>query len=245
MNTLIKKIVKRLLAKRGLAIIGIRQSYMSAEETIAAANRERLSVCDYVEKVWNQEGCTQMVIDRMSSCGAFAATNPNILEIGPGTGRYLEKVLENCNPAKYEIYEPLDDWVNWLRSKYPITSHQADGETLWQTSDKSVNLVHSHGVFVYIPFLIAYGYFKEIWRVTADEGIVVFDIFSEDCFDEALIDKWLSSTYRYVCFLSKSYIVSQFAKHNFRLLTTFKNKHGAGHSEYLVFIKSDDKAVVE
>lgn len=238
MKTLTKKIIKRLLAQRGLAIAGIRQSYMSAEETISAADREGLSVCNYVEKLWEQQGCTQMVIDQMSSCGAFAIANPNIVEIGTGTGRYLEKVLQKCTPTKYESYEPLPDWVDWLQSTYPtVISHKADGETLWQTPDRSVNLVHSHGVFVYIPFLVAYGYFKEIWRITAAGGIVVFDIFSEDCLDEEMMDKWLSSTHRYPCFLSKSYVASHFAKHGFRLLNTFKNKHGAGQSEYLAFVR--------
>lgn len=241
MKTLIKKILKRSLAQRGLAITGIRQSYMPAEETIAAADREGLSVCDYVERLWDQQGCTQMVIDQMSLCGAFAVTSPNIVEIGPGTGRYLEKVIQKCNPAKYESYEPLPDWVDWLQSKYPIISHKADGETLWQTPNKSVDIVHSHGVFVYIPFLIAYGYFKEIWRVTADGGIVVFDIFSEDCLDEETMDKWLDSTHRYPCFLSKSYVASHFVKHGFRLINTFKNKHGAGQSEYLVFTRSSSQ----
>jgi ubiquinone/menaquinone biosynthesis C-methylase UbiE len=238
MKTLIKKGLKRLLAEKGLAIIGIRQSYMSAEETITSAEREGLSVCDYVEKLWDQQGCTQMVIDQMSSCGAFAATNLHVLEIGTGTGRYIEKVLQKCNPTKYESYETLPDWVDWIKSKYPtVISHKADGETLWQTPDKSVNLIHSHGVFVYIPFIVAYGYFKEIWRVTADNAIVVFDVYSEDCLDEEMVDKWLRSNYRFPCFLSKSYVVSNFSKHGFRLLKTFKNKHAEAQSEYLVFIK--------
>ena len=178
-------------------------------------------------------------LTQMSSCGAFAATNPHIVEIGTGTGRYTEKVLQKCNPAKYESYEPLLDWADWLQSKYPsIISHKSDGETLWQTPDNSVDIVHSHGVFVYLPFLVAYGYYKEIWRITADGGIVIFDIYSEDCFDEETVDKWLSSTHRYPCFLSKSYVASHFARHGFQLLNTFKNKHGAGNSEYLVFIRS-------
>jgi ubiquinone/menaquinone biosynthesis C-methylase UbiE len=239
MRTLIKRKLKRLLAQRGLAITGIRQSYMSAEETIAAADREGLSICDYVERLWEQQGCTQMVINQMSACSAFATTNPKIVEIGTGTGRYLEKVLQLCNPSKYESYEPLHDWVNYLQSKYSTTiTYKADGETLWETSDNSANLVHAHGVFVYTPFLITYGYFKEIWRVIADSGIVAFDIFTEDCLDEETVNKWLSSMHRYPCFLSKSYVVSNFNRNGFQLLKTFKNKHGAGESEYLIFIRN-------
>jgi SAM-dependent methyltransferase len=247
MKKLIKNILKQQLEQRGLYLTRhispwgdyiLGGGYISAEETVSAAEREKLSVCDYVERLWERQGDTQRVIEQMQSCGAFTAVSPNVLEIGTGTGRYLEKVLQQCKPAKYESYEYNEDWSDWLQSKYSIISHEADGESLKQTLDKSVDLVHSHGVFVYLPFLVSYGYWKEIWRVTADGGIVIFDIYSEDCLDEETVDKWLKSPERYPCFLSKSYIFSHFAKHDFDLINTFKNRHGKGHSEYLVFIKN-------
>ena len=123
MKELAKKVVKRLLAQMGLAITQVGETaktfgYISAKETVSAAEREGLSVCDYVEKLWNKPGDTQRIIEQMASCGVFEARDPNILEIG--TGRYLEKVLGKCKPAKYESYETARDWAEWLQSKYPI-----------------------------------------------------------------------------------------------------------------------------
>lgn len=213
--------------------------YISSKETVSAAERERLSVCDYVEKLWNQSGDTQRVIDQMASCGVFEVNSPNILEIGAGTGRYLEKVLANCKPAKYESYETARDWSEWLQAKYPIISHAADGVSLRQTQAHSVDLLHAHGVFVYLPFLVSYSYWKEIWRVMKSGGFVVFDIISEDCLDELAVEKWLMSENRYPCFLSKDYLVSLFGKHGFALFKTFTTRYGEGQSLYLVFVRND------
>lgn len=212
--------------------------YISAKETVSAAVHEGLSVCDYVERLWDQQGDTQRVIDLMAASGVFDVKSPNILEIGAGTGRYLEKVLEMCTPTKYESYETARDWAEWLQSVYPIISHQADGVTLSQTPSHSVDILHSHGVFVYLPFLISYRYLKEIWRVVRSGGYVVFDCYSEDCLDELTVEKWITSQHIYPCFLSKAYVVSLFNKQGFRLLNTFYNRYGVGYSEYLIFVLS-------
>jgi SAM-dependent methyltransferase len=245
MKTLLKKGLKRLLALRGLAITRIGGTsntsslgYISAKETVSSAERAGLSVCDYVEKLWEKQGDTQAVIEQMALCGAFVSADPNVVEIGAGTGRYLEKVLQRCKPAKYESYETARDWAEWLQSKYPIVSHEADGVTLRQTSSMSADLVHAHGVFVYLPFLVSYRYWKEIWRITRENGIVVFDIISEDCLDEEAAEKWLNSNHNYPCFLSKQYVRSVFGNHGFSLVNNFKNRYGEGYSEYLVFTRN-------
>jgi phospholipid N-methyltransferase len=236
-KTLIKKILISLLAQRGLAITSSSLGYISAKETVSAAEREGLSICDYVERLWDQQGDTQKIIEWMASCGSFKTANPNVVEIGTGTGRYLEKVLQKCSPAKYESYETARDWSEWLQSTYPIISHDADGLTLRQTQNISVDLVHAHGLFVHLPFLVSYRYWLEIWRITKEGGIVVFDIISEDCLDESTVNKWLLSKHNYPCFLSKDYIVLLFGNHGFTLVSTFKNRYGEGYSEYLVFIR--------
>jgi SAM-dependent methyltransferase len=246
MKELIKRVVKRLFAQRGLAIIRVCETsdksslgYISAKETISAAEPEGLSVCDYVEKCWNQSGDTQRVIDQIASCGVFETKQPCVLEIGAGTGRYLEKVLAKCQPAKYESYETAQDWAEWLQARYPIVSHEADGVSLRQTRAHSVDLLHAHGVFVYLPFLVSYRYWKEIWRVMKNGGFVVFDIMCEDYLDERTVEKWLISEHNYPCFLSKDYVVSLFGKHGFGLVKTFTNRYGEGRSLYLVFCSHD------
>lgn len=242
MKKLLKKGLKKLLAQRGLAITRIGETssasslgYIAADETVSAAKRAGLSVCDYVEKLWGMQGETQAVIEKMVSCNAFVSASPNVVEIGAGTGRYLEKVLQRVRPAKYESYETARDWAEWLKSKYPIISHKADGVTLRQTPSMSADLVHAHGVFVYLPFLASYRYWKEIWRITKEGGIVIFDIISEDCLDQKTVDRWLKSNHNYPFFLSKHYVVSVFGNHGFSLINSFKKRYGEGYSEYLAF----------
>ncbi len=236
-----KTVVKKLLAKRGLVIRPLNETvpkcslgYISAEETVSAARREGLSVCEYVEDLWGQRGRTQQVVDRISSLGILINDRTRILEIGTGTGRYLEKILEKARPASYESYETSKDWSRWLQATYPIKSHEADGVSLKQTPSDSIDLLHAHGVFVYLPFLVSWGYFKEIWRVVKPGGLVVFDIFSEDTMDEATVERWLGTKETYPCFLSEHYVTSMFAAHGFALVETFSSAYGGGRSEYLV-----------
>ena len=229
------KTMRAVLAKYGYTITPLVFGYISARRTVGAAMRRELSVCDYVEKLWNHQGETQRVISKLASYGAFNLENPNILEIGTGTGRYLEKVLKKCKPAKYESYEPNYGWSKWLQSTYPIISHKADGVSLRQTYADSVDLLHAHGVFVYLPFLVVYQYFKEIFRVVKNNGFVIFDIISEDCLDQSIVEKWLRSPYRYPCFLSTKYVISLFESHGFVLLGSFRACVDAGYAKYIVF----------
>jgi hypothetical protein len=168
-KSLAAKTINGILANYGFSITLLALGYISARKTVSAAKREGLSVCDYIEKLWNQQGDTQRVIDTLASYGIFNLENPNILEIGTGTGRYLEKVITKCKPAKYESYEPNRGWAEWLQSTYPIVAQKSDGISLRQTATNSVDFLHAHGVFVYLPFLIVYRYFKEIFRVVNSE----------------------------------------------------------------------------
>lgn len=221
-----------------LGVIKVTVGYIPAGPTIAAARRDGLSVCEYVERLWRQEGQTQKVIDQMAACRVFGPDNPKILEIGPGTGRYLEKVLRVCRPARYEVYETDRDWAKYVRTTYPVVAHTADGWSLSQTPSDSVDIVHSHGVFTLLPFFVAYRYWTEMWRVVRPSGTVVFDIVSETCLDEATVGKWLATDWTYICFLSRDYVVSLFRAHGFSLMSSFKNRLGEGQSEYLVFVRN-------
>lgn len=242
MKALAKRILSRVLARRGLTIARLSPTdkspaggYIQARETVAAAQRAGLSVCDYLEKLWDTQGNTDRIIVRMASYGAFATEGLSIVEIGAGTGRYMEKVLDLCRPSMYESYETARDWADWLQAKYPIVSRQADGVTLRQSASGSVDLVHAHGVFVYLPFLVSYGYWQEVWRVCRVGSLVVFDVISEACMGEVTVLKWLTSRHTYPCFLSKAYVVSVFSNHGFTLADSFESPYGAGISEYLVF----------
>jgi hypothetical protein len=153
-------------------------NYISAKDTVRSAKADGLSVCDYVEKMWGQVGETQKVIDKMKDFGAFDFDSPSICEIGAGTGRYMEKVFEYCKPSSYESYETASDWADWLQKEYQIISQHTDGYSLKDTADKSMDLIHTHGVFVYLKFLDNVRYFNEMIRTIKSNGLIIFDCYT-------------------------------------------------------------------
>jgi hypothetical protein len=212
--------------------------YISAKETIDAASKSGLSVGDYLEMIWDEKGNRQIIVDELEKLGVLNGNIKNICEIGTGAGLYASKIVERWKLERYESYEPDKDWAKWLAKKYNIISHDADGKSLCYTQTSSIDLVISNGVFVYLPFFTTYRYFEEIVRVTHDEGYVVFDILSEECFDDETLTLWLESHQNYPVLLCKNYVTNFFLTHGFVFLGFFFNTNfGAGKSQYLIFKK--------
>lgn len=209
--------------------------YISATATVAAAEAAGLSVSEYVEKLWNTEGRTASFVARFHDLGAISPSTQSVVEIGPGTGLYVGQTLKSCNPTRYQIYEPNEGWASWLGKTYPVEVCKADGRSLKSTKSKSCDLIHAYGVFVYVPFTISYGYFKEIVRVARPGAFVIFNIVSEECLEPKVADAWLDSGYDYPAFLSKDYVRRFFLENGFRLVDCFFAVFGPGKSEYLVF----------
>ncbi|PZV14492.1 MAG: hypothetical protein DCF20_12650 [Pseudanabaena sp.] len=246
MKTKLKQYIKNIFKAFGVEIhkSGYSNSspyalgYISAKETIDVSSKSGLSVGDYLETIWDQKDNRYIIIDELNKFGIFNINIKNICEIGTGAGLYAEKTAELCQPVRYESYEPDKDWAEWLTKKYNIISHDADGKSLSCTQTSSIDLVLAHGVFVYLPFLLTYRYFQEIVRVTNDEGYAVFDILSEECFDDNTLKSWVDSEQMFPCFLSEDYIIEFFTKHRFSLIGEFFNhKFNVGKSKYLIFKK--------
>ncbi len=236
-NSVLNLINLRLIKANHFVTNTSNLSYISARETVRNAQKEGLTVCEYVETIWNQKGETQKVIDNMEKFGAFDFIGPNICEIGAGTGRYMEKVIAKCNPKRYESYETASDWAEWLEKEYPIISQPTDGFSLKSTKDKSIDLIHAHGVFVYLKFLDNIRYFIEMLRVVKPDGIIIFDCYTEDCMSQEILTKWLSSKHNFPTVLPNNYIIDYFKNNNFDLIGNFFNNHGQGKSKYFVFKK--------
>jgi hypothetical protein len=212
--------------------------YISAPETVAAAKNAGLSVCDYVERLWCIEGTTASVIDRLRRLGAITAATKSVVEIGPGTGRYIEHTLKHSQPQRYQIYEVDDGWSSWLAKTYPVEACPADGRSLKSTHSSSCDLVHAYGVFVYLPFFTSYRYFKEIARVAAPEAFVAFDIISERCLDSETAEKCIEGGHEFFCFLSSAYVRQFFETNGFRFVDNFILRYPVHQSEFLVFSRS-------
>jgi SAM-dependent methyltransferase len=213
-----------------------RGGYIDATATVEEAKTKGQSICEYVETLWDQRGCTAHVIEEMKNVGCF--TYPGrVVEIGAGTGRYLEYVLKEMRPTRYDIYETADDWASWLAATYgPIVIRQpADGRTLIHTPNQSCLLVHAHGVFVYLNILNSFEYFSEMYRVCTPGGYIVFDFYPAAAFGEAVIDRWLQSEHRFPVVLPGEHVQAYFATRDCDLIHEFDNKHGQGYSHYFIF----------
>jgi len=212
------------------------ESYIPARQTIAAAARAGVPVWQYVEQMWNQVGDAERVINHIDeTVDLQSGTFRSVLEIGAGTGMYLEFLLRKITPITIQSYETAANWAKYLESTYAVKSMNSDGETLRGTETSSIDLLLAHGVFVYLPTITTLSYFKEILRVTKTGGYAVFDIIDEECLDQIEITAWLKSTSRYPIFLGRSYVIEFFRKGGFDFVSRFHNKLGEGKSTYLVF----------
>lgn len=240
----------KAIAKHSLASFGLidqdhdwsnTANFIPFKQTLEGASQAGMSVGDYVDTVMNgTPGSSQSTVDKMASMGMFAAPLRAVLEIGPGTGRYLEKVQKIAAPARYEIYETAAPWAAYLETIYGVTLQPTDGHSLAATPDASIDLVHAHKVFSTIPFIATCCYWHEIARVTRPGGWVAFDIMTENCLDQNAMQAWADSDTdngSYPAAMSRSVAVNTFTNKGFTLVDSFVVPMPPGKTELLIFRK--------
>ena len=204
-----------------------------------AARAAGLSVGDYVDTVMNKvPGSSQGTIDKMAAVGVFSEPLAAIVEIGPGTGRYLEKTVKAARPSRYEIYETAGPWASYLASEYNTILQPTDGYSLAGTGDASVDLVHAHKVFSTVPFMVTSCYLREMVRVIRPGGWAVFDVVTERCLDPDAFQAWVRSGIRngsYPAVFPRSVLETFFASSGFDLAGSFVVPMKPGTTELLVF----------
>lgn len=214
------------------------RDYIPFKETLAGAQAANLSVGDYIDAKHNQPGITRATIEQLAALGVFSRKIERVCEIGPGSGRYLDKTLEQCRPAHYEIYETAQEWREWLVQKHRLVAREADGSTLAQTPSKSIDLVQAHKVFPGQPSLVMLRYFAEMARVTRAGGAIVFDIVTEACMEAATLAQWFESQrgyQHYPCLMPRQFTIDFFQRQGFQLLGSFLAPMEPGKTECMVF----------
>ena len=214
-------------------------SFQPLGRTLRRAKKAGLSVGDYLDQQYQVPGATQADIDQLAALGMFNGKVHAVCEIGPGSGRYLEKVQRLCAPMSYEIYETDSQWSDWLAKTYHVRAHDADGTSLRETADESMDLVHSHKVFVYLPFIVTCRYLTEMIRVTRRGGWIAFDIVSENCMTDSDVDTWIASGHHYPCMMPRQFVIDFFARSQCSFRSSFFAPLMPGKSEYLVFVKNE------
>ncbi len=219
-------------------------NYLRADITIGQAQSHNLSICDYLESLnidKRKIGRRDRIIAKLNDLKLFNKAR-NICEIGTGTGMYLEKVIQLSPVARYEIYETSTDWNQYLHQAFKhkireLIIHNADGYSLFQTTSGSIDVVHVHGVFVYLPIIRTFDYLLECVRVCKKGGFIVFDVISDDHFDVIVAKQWSELQHKFPVITPKSFISDFIEKNNLRLIKTFEEIYGGSSSKYYVLQK--------
>lgn len=189
--------VKRVLGRTGFDIVhstdnrGGVDDFIPFEATMRGARAAGLSVGDYIDEVMNgTPGAAQSTIDGLRAVGVFADSPTRVLEIGPGSGRYLERTLQECSPSRYEIYETAAPWADYLVDTFSVVAQPIAGCSLAPTSDESMDLVQAHKVFNTVTFLCSCRYFVEMARVSRAGGRIIFDVMTGNCLDPSTVRAW-------------------------------------------------------
>ena len=211
--------------------------YIDARQTVEAASAAGQSICQYVENLWDCVGVTERIVDQIDQRGVFRRANLNVLEIGAGTGRFMEINLARHDIARYESYERAADWAEYLSQIYRIISQPCDGSRLTATDNESVDVVVAYGVFVYLPLLVAARYFVDVARVLRPGGWFVFDAYTPKCFPDDVLDQWIMSDHDYPVVLPSEMIAHQLERRGLQFVDAFDNPYGIGQTEYQLFRK--------
>ena len=214
------------------------QDYIPFRHTLEEAEKSGLSLSDYIDNSFNVPGTTQLTIDKMSELGVFDQKIARVCEIGPGSGRYLEKVKTICSPEYYEIYETSKPWREWLVEKYKVAAQPTDGASLSSTPSKSMDLIHTHKMLYGNSILTIFRYLMEMARVVKDDGVVVFDLVTAECMSNEILNKWVESGVDHAHSMTpKQVAVDFFAERGFRYIGGFIVPMAPGLTEYFVFKK--------
>ena len=98
-----------------------------------------------------------------------------VVEFGPGTGRFTEALLaRGLPPAKLTLFELDDEFVPWLRQRFPgVTVHQAGAETADQLINGKVDTVISGLPLLSMPETVRQGIVGAAFRILAPGGTYV------------------------------------------------------------------------
>ncbi len=213
------------------------RAYIDCQTTIEEALKEGLSIPAYVAQLWQEQGVVEECVAKLRAKGVLA-TCSRVVEIGPGTGRFLEHIQDEVRPEAYEIYEIDNDWATYLVKTYGVVKQNTLGDSLTHTETGSCGLVHAHGVFLYLPIVTAFNYLAEMCRVCAKDGFILFDCYLDDTCDIAMVEDWRKFSDRWQVILPRKSILDFMANCSVFLVDEFAMKVFRGKSQYLVFRKS-------
>lgn len=238
--------VDKTLRRLGYRISPSAQGYFIAEEVISAATKHRLPVPEYLETV-DLGGVGKrrdFIIDQLLARHSIDYGG-SLLEIGSGTCMFLEKIAEATRPSRVEIYEPDRGWRRYAKAHLgelflELSAWNANGRSLDCTRSESIDTVYAHGVLVYTPLLVSWGYMEEAGRVLKPGGLFVFDVFLVDNSLQSVIMAFRASNPAgsdFPVFLQRSWIDDAAQTLGFKIEASFKTPYHGIESTYIILRK--------
>jgi SAM-dependent methyltransferase len=247
-------LLSRILNICGYKAVPKGLGYLPAHDIVKKARRNNLSLCVYLEE--NNIGGVgkrrDLIIKALQQYLPSSLTN--VLEIGPGTGMYLEKILEFYSPTTYEVYETSLEWVRYLNQVYSgrtvLKCHNADGSSLKGTPSESIDAVFCNSVFVYLPLITTFGYLEEMARVAKPGGWIIFDCFITHNFGVDIIKQWQRNPHHWTfpVVISEDLIKELVSEYGLICVGRFDTPYHASLSTYFVLRKKAEgtmKSMVE
>jgi hypothetical protein len=248
LSSILGACANRILAPVGLKVSrlghdwGDVSTFIPFAEAIGEAKQSGLPLGEYIDTRQGIAGATQSTIDEIKRLGVFDKPIRAIVEIGPGTGRYLEKALCECSPERYEVYETAPEWAAYLAKRFPVIIQPTDGASLRATATASIDLVQAHKVLSATNFVITARYWCEMDRVTRPGAHIVFDVMTENCLSPATVEAWartgIPNRSTYPAAISSDVVTNFFAAHNAKCLGSFRAAMPPGQTEVFVFRKN-------
>ena len=216
-------------------------SAKQVEHDAAAAGMGINEYLEFSEDTPKKRGHRDRIVEGMRGYGLLAPDKRCMLEIGAGTGRFTEKILEAA-PQRYEIYETASDWLESLHKRFvrpdsPVVLQPTDGVSLRATPTGSCDLVHAHAVFVYLHFTTFVRYLMEVSRVCKIGGYACFDVLYDTDWSLFTARSWITNNYCFPTVLSRSLSESMYRELGFSICGEFTEMYAASYSRYIVLKK--------
>jgi SAM-dependent methyltransferase len=246
-----RSVVRRGLAHLGLAIQPIGTPYLDARATLRSAREQGVSLATLLARQVDDPrklGLEDRVVEAMEQRGLLGDAR-SVIEIGPGTGPYLERFATRGVVCQYHAYEPDVHWRRYLRRtvcpRYPgcrFVLPAADGESLRESASGRFDLVQAHFVFTYIPTVKTLAYVAEAARVLRPGGHLVADFFLDDTFDVEVVRAWLDRRWKYAVVTPRLVLEHWLDACGLAIVDRFAELRGASTGTYLILRREMDGA---
>ena len=219
--------------------------YYSAKEVVSKAKARNLSVCEFLELTKNtgegKKGRRDRIIGSIQSVVSPAFRNCKILEIGTGTGIFMEKFITLYSPSIYESYETDVGWASYLKSEYSgkvtLINRKPNGFNLEDTDSEAMDLVVAHGVFVYLPLIQSIGYLYEMVRTCKSDGLIIFYCYLSENLTTNMIYQFKENNKFFPVFLPQKLIEDFALENRLQLIHRFNIEYHESYSTYFIFKK--------